>query len=103
MVTERKTLAGSWKYNVVLMGYPGPVQGWVGVNYRAAFGCPNSIVNDAARQLQGWKNAHPGLGTGLGSTLIDNGIVEPMELRHLPYRKGTYENYVGSRGLERQR
>jgi polyphosphate glucokinase len=100
------------------MGYPGPVlhgrpiaephnlgRGWVGFDYGAAFGCPIKIVNDAAMQAlggyKGGKMLFLGLGTGLGSTLIVNGIVEPMELGHLPYRKATYEDYVGSRGLER--
>jgi len=118
MVPRVKALAGTWKYDVVSLGYPGPVlhgrpvaephnlaRGWVGFDYRAAFGCPIKIINDAAMQAlggyKGGKMLFLGLGTGLGSTLIVNGIVEPMELGHLPYRKGTYEDYVGSRGLER--
>jgi polyphosphate glucokinase len=119
MITRAKSVAGSWKYDVVSMGYPGPVlhgrpiaephnlgPGWVGFDYRAAFGCPIKIVNDAAMQAlggyKGGKMLFLGLGTGLGSTMIVNSIVEPMELGHLPYRKGTYEDYVGARGLERQ-
>ncbi len=107
-----------WKYDVVAMGYPGPVlhgrpvaeppnlgPGWVGFDYHTAFGCPVRIINDAAMQAlgsyEGRKLLFLGLGTGLGSTLIVEGIVEPMELGHLPYRKGTYEDYVGIRGLER--
>ncbi len=118
MVSGVKALAGTWKYDVVSMGYPGPVlhgrpiaephnlgPGWVGFDYRAAFGCPIKIINDAAMQAlggyKGGKMLFLGLGTGLGSTLIVNGIIEPMELGHLPYRKATYEDYVGSRGLER--
>ena len=118
MVAGVKALTGSWKYDVVSMGYPGPVlhgrpiadphnlgPGWVGFDYRAAFGRPIKIINDAAIQAlggyKGGKMLFLGLGTGLGSTMIVNGIVEPMELGHLPYRKGTYEDYVGSRGLER--
>ena len=118
MVPRVKALAGMWKYDVVSLGYPGPVlhgrpvaephnlaRGWVGFDYRAAFGCPIKIINDAAMQAlggyKGGKMLFLGLGTGLGSTLIVNRIVEPMELGHLPYRKGTYEDYVGSRGLER--
>ena len=81
-------------------------QGWVGFDYQAAFGGPVKIINDAAMQAlgsyQGGKMLFLGLGTGLGSTLIVDGIVEPMELGHLPYRKGTYEDYVGMRGLERR-
>jgi polyphosphate glucokinase len=118
MVTGVKALAGKWKYDVGSMGYPGPVlhgrpvaephnlgSGWVGFDYRAAFGCPIKIVNDAAMQAlggyKGGKMLFLGLGTGLGSTLIVNGIVESMELGHLPYRRATFEDYVGSRGLER--
>jgi polyphosphate glucokinase len=119
MVARVKALAGSWKYDVVAMGYPGPVlhgrpiaephnlgPGWLGFDYRAAFECPVKIVNDAAMQAlggyKGGKMLFLGLGTGFGSALIVNGIVEPMELGHLPYRKGTYEDYVGSRGLEQR-
>src|SRR6266496_6089340 len=118
MVDGVKKLAGDWKYDVVSIGYPGPVlhnrpvaephnlaKGWVGFNYRAAFGRPVKIINDAAMQAlggyKGGKMLFLGLGTGLGTTLIVEGIVEPMELGHLPYRKATYEDYVGSRGLER--
>jgi polyphosphate glucokinase len=118
MIVGVKALAGSWKYDVVSMGYPGPVlhgrpiaephnlgPGWLGFDYRTAFKCPVKIVNDAAMQAlggyKGGKMLFLGLGTGLGSALIVNGIVEPMELGHLPYRKATYEDYVGSRGLER--
>jgi len=118
MVSRIKVLAEGWKYDVVSIGFPGVVlhhrpvaqphnlgRGWVGFDYRAAFGCPIKIVNDAAMQAmgayKGGKMLFLGLGTGLGSTMIVNGIVEPMELGHLPYRKATYEDYVGSRGLER--
>jgi len=118
MVAGVRRLAAGWKYAVVSVGYPGPVlhgrpvaephnlgRGWVGFDYRAAFGRPVRIVNDAAMQALGsygrGKMLFLGLGTGLGSTLIVDGIVEPMELGHLPYKKGTYEDYVGLRGLER--
>ncbi len=118
MVTEVKALAGKWKYDVVSMGYPGVVlndrpvaephnlaSGWVGFDYRAAFGCSTKIVNDAAMQALGGyrrgKMLFLGLGTGLGSAMVVSGIVVPMELGHLPYRKATYEDYVGIRGLER--
>ena len=80
-------------------------RGWVGFDFAAAFGRPVKVVNDAAMQALGSYNGGKmlflGLGTGLGSTLIMNGIVEPMELGHLPYKKGTYEDYVGRAGLER--
>jgi polyphosphate glucokinase len=119
MVDGVKQLAGDWPYDVVSIGYPGPVlsnhpvaeprnlaPGWVGFDYGAAFGKPLKIVNDAAMQAlgsyQGGKMLFLGLGTGLGSALVVDGIVEPMELGHLPYKKGTYEDYVGLRGL-RQR
>jgi polyphosphate glucokinase len=118
MVTGVKELAKDWKYDVVTIGYPGPVlhcrpvaepfnlgPGWVGFDFEAAFACPTKIINDAAMQAlgsyEGGRMLFLGLGTGLGSTLIVDGVIEPMELGHLPYRKGTYEDYVGVRGLER--
>src|SRR5262249_49680016 len=79
--------------------------GWVGFDYAAAFGRPVKVVNDAAMQAlgsyKGGKMLFLGLGTGLGSTLIVDGIVEPMELGHLPYKKATFEDYIGIRGLKR--
>jgi polyphosphate glucokinase len=118
MVSSVKQLSRGWNYNVVSIGYPGPVlhgrpiaephnlgSGWVGFDFRAAFGCPVKIINDAAMQALGsyksGKMLFLGLGTGFGSAMILNGIVEPMELGHLPYKKGIYEDYVGRRGLER--
>src|SRR5438093_640253 len=117
MVAGVRTAAAGWKYDAVSIGYPGPElhgrpvaephnlgPGWVGFDYRTAFGCPVKLVNDAALQArgsyQGGKMLFLGLGTGLGSTLIVEGIVEPMELGHLPYRDGTFETYVGLRGLQ---
>jgi polyphosphate glucokinase len=77
----------------------------VGFDFTAAFHCPVKVINDAAMQAlgsyQGGKMLFLGLGTGLGSAMIVNGILEPMELGHLPYRKRTYEDYVGARGLIR--
>lgn len=119
MVDGVKKLAAGWKYQAVTIGYPGPVlrnrpvaepynlgAGWVGFDYEAAFGCPTKVVNDAAMQAlggyKGGKLLFLGLGTGLGSTMIVDGIVEPMELGHLPYKKATYEDYVGLRGLQRR-
>ena len=119
MVLGVKEAAKDWNYERVTIGYPGVVlrsrpiaephnldQGWVGFDYETAFGCPVRIINDAAMQAlgsyRGGKMLFLGLGTGLGSTLIVDGIVEPMELGHLPYKKGTYEDYVGIRGLERR-
>jgi polyphosphate glucokinase len=118
MVSGVKELARGWKYDVVSMGYPGPVlhcrpvaephnlgPGWVGFDYGAAFGCPVKVINDAAMQAlgsyKGGRMLFLGLGTGLGCAMILDGIVEPMELGHLPYKKGTYEDYAGIRGLER--
>jgi polyphosphate glucokinase len=103
---------------VVSVGYPGVVRhgcpvaepvnlgkGWVHFDYRAAFGRPVKIINDAAMQAlgsyRGGKMLYLGFGTGLGSTLIVDEIVQPMELGHLPYKQGTYEEYVGQRGFEK--
>jgi polyphosphate glucokinase len=118
MVSGVKKLAKDWAYDVVSVGFPGPVlhdrpvadphnlgPGWAGFNFASAFGLPARVVNDAAMQAlgsyRGGRMLFLGLGTGLGSAMIVNGIVEPMELGHLPYRKGTFEDYVGNRGLER--
>lgn len=118
MVTEAKKLAKEWKYDVVSIGYPGVVTqsrpisephnlacGWVGFNFEKEFGLPVKVMNDAAMQALGsYKKGRMlflGLGTGLGSTMIVDGHVEPMELAHLPYKRGTYEDYVGLRGLKR--
>src|SRR5258708_18583061 len=79
--------------------------GWVGFDYEATFGCPVRVINDAAMQAlgsyRGGKMLFLGLGTGLGSALVVEGIVLPLELCTLPYKKGNYEDYVGSRGLVR--
>ena len=116
MVFEVRKLAGDWSYDAVSIGYPGPVlrgrpiaepinlgRGWVGFDFEKAFRRPVKVVNDAAMQaLGGYKRGKMlflGLGTGLGSTMVMDGIAEPMELGHLPYKKGTYEDYVGVRGL----
>ena len=118
MVTRAKKLAQGWAYDVVSVGFPGPVlhnrpvaephnlgSGWMGFDFAAAFGVPAKVVNDAAMQAlgsyRGGKMLFLGLGTGLGSAMIVNGIIEPMELGHLPYKKGTYEDYVGAKGLNR--
>lgn len=118
MVAGVKKLAADWTYDLVSIGYPGPVlggrptaepinlgHGWVGFDFAAAFGHPVKVVNDAALQAmgsyEGGKMLFLGFGTGLGTALIVDGHVEPMELGHLPYKKGTYEGYVGRSGLER--
>ena len=120
MVAGVNKLARGWTYDVISMGYPGPVlhgrpvaephnlgRGWVRFDYRRAFGRPVKIINDAAMQALGsykggGKMLFLGLGTGLGSALIVEGVVAPMELGHLPYKKGVYEDYVGQRGLEKR-
>jgi glucose-6-phosphate isomerase len=118
MISEVKKHAEDWNYDAVSMGYPGPVvdcrpitepynlgRGWVGFDFVGAFGRPVKIVNDAAMQAlgsyRGGKMLFLGLGTGLGSTIIVDGVIEPMELGHLPYKKRTYEDYVGRAGLMR--
>jgi polyphosphate glucokinase len=117
MVSGVKRLAGTWKYEAISMGYPGPVlhnrpvadphnlaAGWIGFDFEGAFGCPIKIINDAAMQAlgsyKGGKMLFLGLGTGLGSALVVNGMVEPMELGHLPYKKATYEDYVGGEAFQ---
>jgi len=118
MVSGVKKLTADWKYQVVSLGYPGPVlrnrpvaephnlgPGWIGFRFGEAFGRPLKLINDAAMQAsgsyKGGKLLFLGLGTGLGSAMVVDGIVEPMELGHLPYKKATYEDYVGLRGLEK--
>ena len=118
MVTAIKKLAADWKYDVIAMGYPGPVvhnrpvhdphnlgKGWVGFRFAREFGKPIKIINDAAMQAVGSYEKGAmlflGLGTGLGSAMIVDGRIEPMELAHLPYRRKTYEDYVGLRGLKK--
>jgi polyphosphate glucokinase len=119
MVTAVKQLTADWSYEVVSLGYPGPVAhnaplkepanlgpGWVGFDFAAALGHPTRVVNDAAMQALGCYDGGSmlflGLGTGLGSAMVVDGTLVPMELAHLPFKKGrTYEDYVGLRGLKR--
>ena len=117
MVAKVRALAEGWDYDVVSVGVPAQVRtgrvvhepvnlgkGWVGFDYEQAFGLPTAVVNDAVMQAigsyEGGRMLFLGLGTGLGSAMIVDGVVEPMELGHLPFRKKTYEDYVGERGLE---
>lgn len=119
MVREVKKMTRDWDYGAVSIGYPGPVLherpvaephnlgcGWVGFDFEKSFGHPVKLINDAAMQAlgsyKGGKMLFLGLGTGLGSTMIVDGMVQPMELGHLPYKKATYEDYVGERGLLRR-
>jgi polyphosphate glucokinase len=118
MVASVRKLVADWKYDVLSIGYPGPVnrgrpivepwnlgKGWVGFNFAAAFKRPVKVVNDAAMQALGsykrGKMLFLGLGTGLGSALVVDGAVEPLELAHLPYGKATFEYYVGAQGLKK--
>jgi len=118
MVDAVKQNTTGWDFEAITIGYPGPViggqirqephnlgKGWVGFDYEAAFGRPVRIVNDAAMQAlgdyKGGKMLFLGLGTGLGTALIVDGTLVPMEVAHLPYRKATFEDYVGERALER--
>lgn len=118
MVAGVKKLAEGWKYDVISVGYPGRIlkgriaseprnlgPGWIGFDFEAAFGCPVKVINDAAMQALGSYRSGTmlflGLGTGLGSALVVNGTVVPMELGHLSYKRATYEDYVGIRGVER--
>ncbi|MGA8673822.1 MAG: ROK family protein [Candidatus Acidiferrales bacterium] len=114
-----KQATRGWKYGCISMGYPGPVinghplrephnlgGGWMGFDFRKAFGCPVRIINDASMQAlgsyKGRRMLFLGLGTGLGSAMIVDGVLEPMELAHLNYKHGkTYEDYLGIRGLEK--
>jgi polyphosphate glucokinase len=117
VVSVRRATTG-WAYDVISIGYPGRVvhgrpfaephnlrRGWVGFDFAAAFKKPVKVINDAAMQAlgsyRGGKMMFLGLGTGLGSAFIADGVLEPMELSQLPYRHGTYEDYLGIRGLKR--
>ena len=119
MVRVVKKLVREWKFDCVSLGFPGPIInecplrephnlgiGWMGFNFRKAFGCPVKVINDAAMQAlgsyKGGRMLFLGLGTGLGAAMIVDGQLEPMELAHLTYKDGkTYEDYLGKRGLER--
>lgn len=119
MVRQVKAAVKTIPYDVISIGYPGPVvhgrplrephnlgKGWVGFDFRKAFGRPVKIINDAAMQALGsYKKGRMlflGLGTGLGSAMIADGVLEPMEMGHMPYKHGkTYEDYLGIRGLKR--
>jgi len=118
MVSQVRKITADWSYEVVTVGYPGPVlhnrpmaephnlgRGWIGFRFAEAFGCRVKVINDAAMQALGsykhGKMLFLGFGTGLGTALIVDGVIEPMELGHLPYKKATYEDYVGQRGLDR--
>jgi len=120
MATDVLAATQGWTYDCISIGYPGPVNhdrplaephnlaaGWIDFHYQKVFGKPIRFINDAAMQaLGGYKGGRMlflGTGTGLGSAMIFDGVVIPLELAHLPYKKGrTYEDYIGLAGLERQ-
>jgi polyphosphate glucokinase len=119
MVKETKAAVANIAYDRISLGYPGPIinghplrephnlgGGWRAMNFSKAFGCPVKVINDASMQAlgsyEGGSMLFLGLGTGLGSAMIVDGMLQPMELAHLEYKKGkTYEDYLGLRGLER--
>jgi polyphosphate glucokinase len=119
MIDKVKKLAEGLSYDVISMGYPGPVRrnkpvldpmnlgkGWAGFDFDAQFGKPVKVVNDALMQAigsyEGGRMLFLGLGTGLGAAMVFDNVGQPMELAHLPYRKGrSFEDYVGERGLEK--
>lgn len=118
MVAGTLEAVAGWRWSRVAVGIPAPVrggkvvsepvnlgEGWVGFDYEAAFGKPTKVANDAVMQAvgsyQGGRMLFLGLGTGLGSAMIVDGVIEPLELGHLPFRKKTFEDYVGERGLKK--
>ncbi|HEV2693502.1 MAG TPA: ROK family protein [Verrucomicrobiae bacterium] len=119
MVAAVKTATAGWKYDAVSIGYPGPVKdnrpqrephnlggGWVKFDFKKAFGRPVKVINDAAMQAlgghTGGRMLFLGLGTGLGSALVMDETVFPLELAHLPYRKNrSYEEFLGTQALKR--
>jgi len=120
MVAAVRANTSNWKYDAVSIGYPGPVvhgkplsdpanlgKGWLGFDFEKAFGRPVKLINDAAMQAlgsyRGGRMLFLGLGTGLGSALVVDGVLEPMELAHLPYKHGkTFEEFVGTAALKRK-
>jgi polyphosphate glucokinase len=117
-VAALKAAAG-WHWDVVTVGVPAPVhggrvvsdpfnlgKGWVGFDFEGAFGAPTKVMNDAAMQALGSYDGGTmlflGLGTGLGTALIADGIIEPMEIGHLPFKKRTFEDYLGDQGRRKR-
>jgi len=119
MVRAIHEVMKGWKYDAVSIGFPGPVKngrptqepwnlgkGWVRFDYKKAFGRPVRMINDAAMQAlgsyAGGNMLFLGLGTGLGSAMVRDGVLVPLELAHLPYKHGgSYEEYVGEAGMLR--
>jgi polyphosphate glucokinase len=119
MVAGVRKLTEDWSYDAIAIGYPGRVvagailvephnlaKGWIGFDFKSAFDSPVHIINDAAMQaLGGYQSGlllFLGLGTGLGAALVADGVVVPMELAHLPYKHGTWEEYLGVRALQKR-
>jgi len=120
MVREVREATSDWTYDNVSIGYPGPVmrnrprlepwnlgRGWVRFDFQKAFGRPVRMINDAAMQAlgsyEGGNMLFLGLGTGMGSAMIRDGVLIPMELAHLPYKRGlSYEEYLGEAGMHRE-
>lgn len=117
MVAGARAAVKDWEFDKVSLGYPGPIRGgkitlephnlgvgWLGYDFEAAFGCEVKLINDAAMQAlggyQGGLMLFLGLGTGLGSALIAEGVVVPLELAHMDYKRSTFEEYVGREALE---
>jgi polyphosphate glucokinase len=119
MVRAVTRAAKHWNYDRVSIGFPGPVsngrsagepvnlgRGWKGFDFRKAFGCPAKVINDAAMQAlgsyRGGRMLFLGLGTGLGSALVVDGVLQPLEMGQMPYKNGkSFEDYVGRAGLEK--
>lgn len=119
MVAKAQEACDGWTWEAVSIGYPSPVVGgrpllnpsnlgggWVGFDFDAAFGCPVRVINDAAMQAlgsyHGGRMLFLGLGTGMGSAMIEDGVLAPLELGHMPFRTKWYEYYTGKAGLKRQ-
>lgn len=119
MVDGVRGVTDGWSWDAVSVGIPSPVRGgkvvsdpvnlgpgWVSFDFDSAFGKPTKVVNDAVMQAlgsyEGGRMLFLGLGTGLGSALIVDGVVEPLELAHLPFKKKTFEDYVGAHALEKR-
>ena len=119
LVKDVEILAKGWMYDVISIGFPAPVHnnlpvaepfnlgvGWVDFDYEKAFRCPVKMINDAAMQAlgsyKGGKMLFLGFGTGLGSAVVTDQALLPLELGHLPYKKKTFEDYVGNRYLEKK-
>ncbi len=113
---QKATKEANWKFEVVTVGFPGMVKqgkivsdpvnlgkGWMGFDFEQAFGCPVKVINDAAMQAlgsyEGGKLLFMGFGTGLGTAMVYEQLILPLEGGHLPFRDGTFESHVGNANL----